>query len=67
MLVEKFFMLSPPRIHGSCHDSRKIAGQIAFEEGEVLISLRKTGAPGAIPTRDLPLRSRFTNLLFSAV
>ena len=45
-------------------DSRKIcSGQIAgdkiaFEGREVLISPRKTGAPGAIPTRDLPLRRR---------
>ena len=28
-----------------------------FAGGEVLIA-QKTGAPGAIPTRDLPLRSR---------
>ena len=36
----------------------KIAGQIAFEGGEVSNFLRKNGAPGAIPTRDLPLRRR---------
>ena len=36
----------------------QIAGQTAFEGGEVLIFLKKTGAPGAIPTRDLPLRRR---------
>jgi hypothetical protein len=30
MLVEKFFMLPPARIHGSCHRlQKKIAGQIA--------------------------------------
>ena len=56
--------MSPPaRIHGSCHRLEKIAGQIAgqttSEGGEVQISSVKTGAPGAIPTRDLPLRSRF--------
>ena len=36
----------------------KIAGQIAGQESEVPNFLRKTGAPGAIPTRDLPLRRR---------
>jgi hypothetical protein len=29
MLVEKFFMLPPARIHGSGHRLQKIAGQIA--------------------------------------
>jgi len=57
MLVEKFFMLPPALIHGSATDSRKIAGQIAFEGGEVLTSLRKM-VPRRDSTRDLPLRSR---------
>src|SRR4051794_29954326 len=49
MLVEKFFMLPPARIHGSCHRLQKIAGQIAgqtaFEGGEVAISLAKLVPP----------------------
>jgi hypothetical protein len=36
----------------------QIAGQTAFDGSEVSNFLRKTGAPGAIPTRDLPLRRR---------
>ena len=32
-----------------------MAGETAFEGGEDFNVLRKTGAAGAIPTRDLPL------------
>jgi hypothetical protein len=49
MLVEKFFMSPPARIHGSCHrlqkKLRQIAGRTAFEGREVLISSGKLVPP----------------------
>jgi hypothetical protein len=44
-------------------DQERIQAQIhadaaALDRNEGLISFRKNGAPGAIPTRDLPLRSQ---------
>ena len=58
-------MLPPARIHGLARDSRKIADKIAGQVADKLrlrearfYFLKRTGAPGAIPTRDLPLRRR---------
>ena len=51
-------MLPPVRIHGSCHRLQEKLRDKACREGAVPDFLRKTGAPGAIPTRDLPLRRR---------
>ena len=47
----RFVPQTPEKIAG------QIAGQTAFEGSEVLFSLGN-GAPGATPTRDLPLRRR---------
>ena len=66
MLVKKFFMLSPARIHGSCHRlQKKFAGQIAFEE--VLISLRKMVPRARFQRAAFRLGVGFTNFLFSTV
>jgi hypothetical protein len=56
--LPEIFMLPPARIHGSCHRlQKKLRAKPAMRRRGANF-LRETGAPGAIPTRDLPLRSR---------
>jgi len=57
MLVEKFSCCLRHVFTAHATDSRKIAGQIAFEGGEVLISLRKMVPPARSHARP-SLRSR---------